>query len=234
MSKQYYIIVDTETTIEGTVADFGAVLMDKQGNIVDELGVLVDGQFNELELWFDPLAKPEDFWSRQHARARRKQYERMLASGIRSIASPALINLWLTRVIHKFKPKALTAYNISFDLRACRNTGIDLGNVDQFCLLLATRRHLKAQNPEIYPKWAKRNGYITKPSQRYPEGRESYSADATSHWFYRSLPVEPHTALEDARDFEGRILKSLLKRYGWWGIHNLVADRMTAEEKTPN
>ena len=35
MSKHYYIIVDTETTKKQTVADFGAVVVDRQGRVVE-------------------------------------------------------------------------------------------------------------------------------------------------------------------------------------------------------
>ena len=39
--KHYYLIVDTETTRRDTVADFGAVVVDRKGKIVDQFGALV-------------------------------------------------------------------------------------------------------------------------------------------------------------------------------------------------
>ena len=36
--KHYYLIVDTETTKKQTVADFGAVIVTKQGEIVEQVG----------------------------------------------------------------------------------------------------------------------------------------------------------------------------------------------------
>jgi DNA polymerase III epsilon subunit-like protein len=226
--KQYFVIVDTETTIEQTVADFGAVVMDRNGRIVDQIAVLVSDHFDRFDLWFDPSVNASAFWSEQNARARRKKYESMLNSGMRSIASAGYINSWLARVRGEFQPRGLTAYNISFDRSKCYNTSIDLGGFTQFCLLLASRRYLKRCSAHVYPKWAINNGYVTKT------GRESYSADAVSHWFYRNLPVEPHTAVEDARDFEAPILKALLKRYGWWGIQNLVDADPSGDENLPN
>ena len=45
MKKHTYIIVDVETTFTrgetDTVADFGAVIVDRQNRIIDSLGVLV-------------------------------------------------------------------------------------------------------------------------------------------------------------------------------------------------
>ena len=43
MNKQTFLIVDTETTISQTVADFGAVIVDRAGTILDQISVLVEG-----------------------------------------------------------------------------------------------------------------------------------------------------------------------------------------------
>ena len=55
--KHYYLIVDTETTAKQTVADFGAIVMDRKGNIVEQFGVLLDGHFGTLPLCADTLRK---------------------------------------------------------------------------------------------------------------------------------------------------------------------------------
>ena len=41
--KHFYLIVDTETTKKQTVADFGAVLVTRKGEIVEQFGALVLG-----------------------------------------------------------------------------------------------------------------------------------------------------------------------------------------------
>ena len=41
INRHFYLIVDTETTQRGTVADFGAVLITKQGEIVERFGAMV-------------------------------------------------------------------------------------------------------------------------------------------------------------------------------------------------
>ena len=93
--RHFYLIVDTETTKRGTVADFGAVVVTKQGRIVEQFGAMVLGHFGKLPLFSDPSADPAAFWSEQSAQRRAKNYDDMLESGERSIASPQLINQWL-------------------------------------------------------------------------------------------------------------------------------------------
>ena len=46
--RHFYLIVDTETTKRGTVADFGAVVVTKQGRIVEQFGAMVHGHFGKL------------------------------------------------------------------------------------------------------------------------------------------------------------------------------------------
>jgi len=141
MKKHYYLIIDTETTQAQTVADFGAVVVDRQGNIVEQFGVLLDGHFGSVELFHDNKAPAESFWSTMMLHRRKKHYDKLLATGQRSICSPMLVNLWLTRIKAQYNP-IVTAYNIAFDLGKCRNTGIDLGIFENsFCLMK------KAQKP---------------------------------------------------------------------------------------
>ena len=78
MKKHTYLIVDTETTKNQTVADFGAVLMTRNGNIVEQFGAMVGGHFGKMPLFSDPKANPNDFWSEQSAKRRAKHYDDML------------------------------------------------------------------------------------------------------------------------------------------------------------
>ena len=45
--KQYFLIVDTETTQNNLVADFGAVIVDRKGKIITQCAVMVDGIFTD-------------------------------------------------------------------------------------------------------------------------------------------------------------------------------------------
>jgi hypothetical protein len=198
-------VVDTETTKRGTVADFGAVLMTKQGEIIEQFGAMVLGHFGKMPLFSDPAADPAAFWSEQSAQRRAKNYDDMLESGERSISSVGLINQWLSGINARYSP-VLTAYNIAFDLGKCRNTRINLGIFNQkFCLMKAAKRKIGALAE--YHEFCQTNGFLT-AKRRDP----SMTADTMAKFILGlDLADEPHQALEDARDYEAPILTKILE-----------------------
>jgi hypothetical protein len=207
--RHYYLIVDTETTKKQTVADFGAVIVTKQGEIVEQFGAMVLGHFGKLPLFSDPTADPDAFWSEQSAYRRAKNYDDMLESGERSISSPALINQWLAGIKARYNP-TLTAYNLAFDLGKCRNTRINLGIFgSRFCLMKSAKRKIGVL--ACYQDFCKARGLLTaklrKPSMT-ADAMAKYIADTE---YSGSLADEPHTALEDARDYEAMILTYILR-----------------------
>jgi hypothetical protein len=204
--KHFYLIVDTETTKRNTVADFGAVIVTKQGEIVERFGAMVAGHFGKMPLFSDSKADPDAFWSEQSAKRRAKNYDDMLECGERSISSPALINQWLVRVNAQYSP-VLTAYNISFDLGKCRNTRIDLGIFAQsFCLMKAAKRKIGVLSD--YHDFCQINGFLT---------AKMYAPQMTANVMTKfvlgneELEEEPHTALEDAQFYEAPILTHILR-----------------------
>jgi len=203
MKKHTYLIVDTETTKKQTVADFGAVIMARDGTIIEQFGAMVGGHFGKMPLFSDPTANPEAFWSEQSAQRRAKNYDDMLERGERSIATPALINKWLERIRGQYNP-ILTAYNIAFDFGKCRNTKIDLGIFGaRFCLMKAAKRHFVNED---YMRFCVDNNRLT------PTGLASTTADSMATYIVgNDLAPEPHTALEDARDYEAVILAKILE-----------------------
>jgi len=203
MKKHTYLIVDTETTKYQTVADFGAVIMTRDGTIIEQFGAMVGGHFGKMPLFSDPKADPSAFWSEQSAQRRAKHYDDMLESGERSISSPALINKWLERVRGQHDP-ILTAYNIAFDFGKCRNTKINLGIFSsRFCLMKAAKRHFVNED---YMRFCVENSRLT------PTGLASTTADSMATYIVgNDLAPEPHTALEDARDYEAVILAKILE-----------------------
>jgi len=207
MKKHYYLIVDTETTQKQTVADFGAVVVDRDGKIHEQFGVLLHGHFGRLPLFSNSSLPAEEFFSTQMVHRRRKHYDDMLETGERSLCSPQLVNLFLARLLGQYDP-IVTAYNLSFDFGKCANTGIDLGIFsERFCLMRAAHRSI-CLTPE-YDVFCRLNRNIT------PTGRLSRTADTVAKFVardcYNSLADEPHTALEDARDYEAMILHEILK-----------------------
>ena len=203
--KHYYLIVDTETTKKQTVADFGAVITDRKGNIVDQFGAMVLNHFGSLPLFSDPTATDSALWSEQSAQRREKDYYSMLDSGERSISSVGLINQWLSATYARYNP-VLTAYNISFDLGKCRNTRINLGIFNQrFCLMKAAKRAIGSLAD--YHKFCHAHGFLTAKLRK-----PSMTADTMAKYILGiDLQDEPHTALEDARDYEAMILTYILR-----------------------
>ena len=192
MKKHYYLIVDCETTGDQRVADFGAVVVDRKNNIVSSLGVLVDGIFGSVDF----------HWSLGNPKLTEKKYRNWLASGQRAVASVAFINRWLAEVARTFEP-VLTAYNIGFDWGKCRNTDIDLSLFGQrFDLMMAARTVIVPTNE--YQAACRQNGWFTEG------GKLSSKADHVARFLDPTLPAEPHTALEDARDYESVILNAII------------------------
>jgi len=209
--KHFYLIVDTETTKKQTVADFGAVIVTKQGEIVEQVGHLVNGHFGKFPLFSDPLADPDLFWSEQSAQRRLKDYDQMVEDGHRSIAGVGLINQWLVRVNAQYAP-VLTAYQLSFDLGKCRNTRINLGIfAERFCLMKAAKRKIGVLAE--YHQFCIDRGLMTEGGKGLIKNpKPQMTADAMAKFILGdSLEDEPHTALEDARDYEAAILTHILR-----------------------
>ena len=207
--RHYYLIVDTETTQRGTVADFGAVIVTKQGEIVEQSGAMVLGHFGKLPLFSDPNADADAFWSEQSAYRRAKNYDAMLESGERSISSPALINQWLAGIKARYNP-TLTAYNLAFDLGKCRNTRINLGIFgSRFCLMKSAKRKIGVL--ASYQDFCKARGLLTAKLKKPSMTADAMAKDIADTEYSGSLADEPHTALEDARDYEAMILTYILR-----------------------
>lgn len=208
--KQYFAIIDTETTIVNTVADFGILICDRQGNIYHSAAVLVAGHYGTHELFHDK--KKNDIWGYAGLEKRKNNYKQMLDSGIRMVASVNAINKWINTAIGKYNP-TVTAYNLSFDKGKCLNTGIDLSGFNsEFCLWQAAVGNIC--NTKKYRQFILENAGFNSVTEN---GNMSFKTTAEMVCGYlngRVIP-EPHTAIEDARDFELPILTHILKKKDW-------------------
>lgn len=209
--KKTFAIIDTETCQDGRVSDFGAVVCDKKGNVLASCAVLVRETYlnpEESPLFHTKDADP--LWGKANLPARYARYEDMLANGQRMLASVPAINRWLAKVNAKYRP-VLTAYNLAFDKNAMTLTGIDHTIFERsFCLW-----HAAAQ------KWGQTKAYksmvldtvaFNTPTKH---GNMSYQTNAEVMTRYVTnnpqLPDEPHTAYEDALEYELPILTALVK-----------------------
>ena len=210
MKKQYFAILDTETTINDTVADFAIVICDRQGKIYNQCAVLVKDHFSTMQLFHDK--NKNDIWGYQGLQKRQADYETMLESGIRIIASVNAINKWINQAIGKYNP-ILTAYNLPFDLAKCKNTEIDLsGFTQKFCLWQASIGNICTTKK--YKQFCLDNhgfnNVTTKGNMTFKT-----NAEMVCGFLNNNLIEEPHTALEDARDFELPILINIVKKKKW-------------------
>lgn len=207
--KEYFLIVDTETTAKDTVFDFGALVCDRKGNIVAKCAIIVKEELDK-ELFFDP--KATGIWSKQYANSKKAKYLEMINSGSRMVASVAAINRWLEKVAAKYNP-TITAYNFAFDREKCANTGIDLTMFNSsFCLWhLACKTYAKTK---AYRGFILENHYF---GNRTAKGNMSYktNAEVMAHFVSGQYSEEPHTAIEDAQFYELPILISIVNKKGW-------------------
>jgi len=210
MKKDYYLIIDTETTINDKVADFGAVIIDRQGNIQTQCGVLVSGVFGIDPLFYIPKEEASSLWSKQGKDRRFIKYNEMLENGTRMLASVNAINLWLAQVAGQYDP-ILTAYNLPFDMDKCNKTGIDLTMFkNSFCMWRAAFN--KYAMTKSYKNFTMQIHAINPPTKL---GNCSFQTNAEVMTRFildePDLQDEPHLALEDIVYYELPILKRLIQ-----------------------
>lgn len=208
--KQYFAILDTETTMQNTVADFGIIIVDREGRIYNQCAVMIKDHYGEFELFHDKAAN--DIWGYAGLERRKTNYVEMLNSGKRMLASVNAVNKWIDQAIGKYNP-TLTAYNLAFDLDKCKNTGIELsGFADKFCLWQAAVGNIC--KTKAYKQFVLENHRFKSPTKLGNMCFES-GAEVVAGFVTGNMIAEPHTALEDARDFELPILQTILKKKGW-------------------
>lgn len=208
--KQYFAICDTETTIENTVADFAIIICDREGKIFNQCAVMVKDHYGKFELFHDKHAN--DIWGYAGLERRKNNYVDMLNSGKRMLASVNGINTWINQAIGKYNP-ILTAYNLSFDKDKCEKTGIDLsGFSDSFCLWQAAVGNICNTKP--FKQFVLDNHGFNKPTE-YSNMTFQTNAEIVAGFINGEFKKEPHTSLEDARDFELPILREILKKRKW-------------------
>lgn len=211
--KDFFMTVDTETTQDGMVADFAAVISDRKGRIYTQCAVLVNGIFTDLESHplFHIHGDSGDVWSKAGLSKRYDRYNAMVSGGQRMIASAAAINVWLAKAHAEYNPY-LTAYNLAFDTDKCANTGIDLSDFAdrRFCLWHAA--FAKWGTTKKYKRFVLDTLAFNAPTRK---GNMSYKTNAeVMTRFVTNNPMledEPHTALEDVLYYELPILTKLVQ-----------------------
>ncbi len=208
--KQFWLVVDVETTITDKVADFGAVIVDRKGIAHAKCGVMVSGIFGVDSLFYDRNAP--GIWSKGSVQKRMDNYNQMLETGTRIIASVNAINRWLEKAVGKYNPE-LTAYNLAFDTSRCAKTGIDLTIFKRsFCLWHASVGNICRTRK--YRQFVIDNHLFNTPTKK---GNMTFRTDAEAVTGYLNgeMTEEPHTSVEDIMGYEIPTLLHILKKRGW-------------------
>jgi hypothetical protein len=212
--KDFFLIVDTETTMSDMVADFGAVVCDRNGKVYTSCSVLIHGIYNDRknhELFHDKKLVDSSLWAKNNLESRYTKYDGMLESGRRMVATNVAINRWLDKVKEKYNPY-LTAYNLAFDAGKCENTDIDLAQfTKRFCLWYAAFD--KYATTKRYRQFILDHHLFKNPTKL---GNMSYITNAEVMTRYVTnqpfLVDEPHTAIEDVLGYELPILVDIVKK----------------------
>ncbi len=207
--KQFFLTIDTETTIDNLVVDIACVITDRKGNIVNQMAIIVAGIYKAHELFYIKDAMPDDYWSKTYLPKKYAMYDDMLANGLRMMATVEAINRWLTRANKQYNP-VLTAYNLPFDVDKMRNTGIDCDMFTKsFCLWKSATHHIASK--KAYKQFCMDNHYFT---NRTKLGNMTIktNAEVMTHFLTGNGEAEPHTSLEDVLDYELPVLNHLLSK----------------------
>jgi hypothetical protein len=230
MRKSAFVLIDTETNINGEVVDFAAILCDRHGNVISSVAAMIRENFDVSVREAKPLfhnEKGDAIWKKANLSRRYAAYDQMVNDGRRIIASVAGINKWIAKAA-KYNP-TLTAYNLHYDLGTMRKTGIDCDLFDnQFCLWNAAA-HKYVKNKAF--RQFILDGHHFNARTKHGNMTFQTNADVMAKFIVNDndLPDEPHTAFEDAMYYELPILKDILKAkkksdymeapaYAWQGV----------------
>jgi hypothetical protein len=192
------------------VIDFGAVIVDRKGNIHAQCAVMVQSVFGVDSLFFDKNAP--GIWSAANVSKRMDNYNAMLQNGSRMLASVNAINRWLEKAAGKFDPE-LTAYNLPFDTSKCANTGIDLNMFSRrFCLWAASVGNIC--QTKAYRQFVLDNHLFNTRTQ-YGNMTYSTTAEAVTGYLTGNMTDEPHTSMEDIIGYELPTLVHILNKRNW-------------------
>lgn len=196
-NKDYYIVVDTETTpIEKAtdvnafnmlVYDIGWLVVDRKGKIYERKSFIVQ------EIFFDTEKMSSAYYAKKLP-----LYYNDLKNCLRVVTTfENAINELITD-FENYNCKAFLAYNASFDVGALQTTSeylkknYNFYNLYPFWDLLKMARFVISKRP-TYKKFCESNNYITK------KNRVQVKAETVYRYITKNVDfIESHTALEDA------------------------------------
>lgn len=219
--RKFYLLVDTETAIDGSIMDIAAVVLTRESEkdggdskklkVVNQLAVLLGENWGRVELFHDKSSTSP--FSKLRLEQRNEAYQEMLQDGRRVLASVGAVNRWLAQVITTYPEIELTAYNLAFDVDKMRKQGIfeELFK-NRFCLWHASIGNIC--DSKKYRQFALDNHLFGNRTKTGHMGI-STSAESVSHFISGNDLIEPHTALEDCLLHEKPVLEAVINRKDW-------------------
>ena len=204
-------VIDTETTKNGYVYDFGAAIMNAAtGEIVATMNAIVEETFNNVS------AMETAYYA-----AKVPAYLEAINAGELEVLPFSECFKRFSALIEAHNVRSVWAYNMNFDYSALNRTITELSNgfITSFFPASVTCYDLMSSavniigNTRRYQKWAIAHDYVT------PTGR----ARATAETMFRFIAdddsfVEDHTALSDAI-IEADILAHLVAKKSGYKHH---------------
>ena len=202
MKQKNIAIIDTETAGgfgNLKIYDFGVVIMNQKGEIVAEYEALVKEVFVPHEMATAYYAEKISC------------YYSMMYDGMR-IKAWDTIRKETNTLFDAHNVGIVSAYNLSFDMRAIKSTNEKFGSHSKFLTKKVDLLDLwlwscqAILNKRTYHKFADQYGFVTDAGNYKTSAEVGYA-------FLNKLPnfVESHTALDDCY-IEADICKTLLKR----------------------
>lgn len=184
-------VIDTETTKNGYVYDFGAAIMDiVAGEVIDSMNVVIEETFSNVS------AMATAYYA-----VKIPAYLEAINAGTLEVLPFSECFKRFSSLLESYNVRSIWAYNMAFDFKALNKTITELSNgfVTSFfpanvkCYDLMSSAINIIGNTRRYQKWAIAHDYVT------PTGR----ARATAETMFRFITddasfVEDHTALSDA------------------------------------
>ena len=205
MEKEFFVVLDTETTnsIDDPLAyDVGFAVVNDEGRVFEAYSFVVAEVFLDKELMENAYFKEKI-----------PMYWEDIKAGRRTLAKLSTISRTLARTMKKYNTNIICAHNARFDYRSTNTTQRFLTSskyryffpygVEIWDTLKMAR---KAFNDSQYDEFCYNNNYITK------NGRKRYTAEILYRFITNNIDFEEsHTGLEDVL-IEKEILAECLKR----------------------
>lgn len=204
-------VIDTETTKNGYVYDFGAAIMDiGTGEVIDSMNVVIEETFSNVS------AMVTSYYA-----CKIPAYLESINAGELEVLPFSECFKRFSSLLESYNVRSIWAYNMAFDFKALNRTITELSNgfVTSFfpdsakCYDLMSSAINLVGNTRRYQKWAIAHDYVT------PTGR----ARATAETIFRFISddasfVEEHMALSDAM-VEADILAHLVAKKSGYKHH---------------